>query len=61
MLKDTWEAEKSANESVVSYAVNMREKLAAMADLVAMTDLVQKNVLQAKHRQKIWYDRHARE
>ena len=55
VLKDTWEAGKSANESVVSYAVNMREKLAAM------TDLVQKNVSQAKHRQKTWYDRHARE
>ena len=55
VLKDTWEAGKSANESVVSYVENMREKLAAM------TDLVQKNVSQAKHRQKIWYDRHAQE
>ena len=27
VLKDTWEAGKSANESVVSYVVNMREKL----------------------------------
>ena len=55
MLKDTWEAGKSANENVVSYVVNMREKF------VAMTDLVQKNVSQAKHRQKTWYDHHARE
>ena len=55
MLKDTWEAGKSANESVMSYVVNMREKLAAMIDLV------QKNVSQAKDRQKTWYDRHARE
>ena len=55
VLKDTWEAGKSTNESVVSYVVKMREKLAAM------TDLVQKNASQAKQRQKTWYDRHAQE
>ena len=53
VLKDIWEEGKSANESLVSYVVNMKEKLAAM------THLVQKNVSQGKHRQKTWYDRHA--
>ena len=45
VLKDSWESGKSANESVVSYVVNIREKL------VAMMDLVLENVSQAKHRQ----------
>ena len=53
VLKDTWEAGKSKNKTVVSYVVNMREKLAAMMDLV------QKNVSQAEHRHKIWYDCHS--
>ena len=54
VLKETWEAQKRSNESVVSYVLHIQEKLEAM------TDLVQTNMKEAQQQQKHWYDRHAR-
>ena len=55
VLRETWEAKKTSNESVVSYVLTMREKLASM------TELVQQNVGNAARKQKAWYDKNARE
>ena len=34
MIRETWEADVSSRESVVSYVVGMRERLEVMAELV---------------------------
>ena len=54
VLKETWEAKTASKESVVSYVLTMREKLASM------TELMQQNVGNAARKQKAWYDQHAR-
>ena len=55
MIRETWEADVSSRESVVSYVVEMRERLEAMAELV------KENVGKAQRHQKEWFDRQARE
>ena len=55
VIRETWEADVSSRESVVSYVVGMRERLEAMAELV------KENVGKAQRRQKEWFDRQARE
>ena len=55
VIRETWEADVSSGESIVSYVVGMRERLEAMAELV------KENVGKAQRRQKEWFDRQARE
>ena len=54
ILKESWEADKKSNESVVSYILTVREKMEKM------TDLVKQNLEEAQKSQKYWYDRNAR-
>ena len=54
ILRETWEELTSGNESVVSYVLTMRDKLAKMSELV------QENLERAQATQKKWYDRTAR-
>ena len=54
ILRETWEEPTSGNESVVSYVLTMRDKLAKMSELV------QENLERAQATQKKWYDRTAR-
>ena len=42
-----------SNESVVSYVINMREKMDRMMELV------QENLVKAQKEQKRWYDKNA--
>ena len=53
MLGETWESSSRSNESVVSYVINMREKMDRM------TELVQENLAKAQKEQKRWYDKNA--
>ena len=50
VVKETWEASERSNQSVVSYVVNIREKLKKMMALV------RENVEKAQKVQKAWYD-----
>ena len=50
VVKETWEASERSNQSVVSYVVNIREKLEKMMALV------RENVEKAQKVQKAWYD-----
>ena len=54
VLRETWEANTSGGESVLSYILAMRERLEKM------TELVQENLSRAQKQQKVWYDRNAR-
>ena len=54
VLKESWEADKKSDESVVSYVLTIREKMEKM------TDLVKQNLEDAQKSQKHWYDRNAR-
>ena len=51
VLKESWESSERSDESVLSYILLMRERLAHM------TELVQKNLSMAQTRQKNSYDR----
>ena len=55
ILKETWDAEKESEESVVSYILPVQEKLAGMMELV------KQDSTKAKAQQKTWYDHNARE
>lgn len=55
MLKEEWTAEKPAQCSVISYVLQMREKLETIRTLA------KENLQDAQKRQKVWYDNHARE
>ena len=55
VIMETWEADVSSGESVVSYVMRMRERLEVVAELV------KENVGKAQRRQKEWFDRQARE
>ena len=55
VLRDTWEAGKRSEESVVSYVLSVREKLDKMSELV------RDNLEAAQKLQKRWYDQNARE
>ena len=54
ILRESWEARQKSDESVVSYVLAVRERLARM------TKLVQENLARAQKQQKSWYDRNAR-
>ena len=54
VLRETWESSDRSSESIVSYVINMREKLDRM------TELVQENLAKAQKEQKRWYNRDAR-
>ena len=54
VLKESWEASKKSDESVVSYVLATQEKLRNMAELV------QENLSKVQGRQKAWYDKNAR-
>ena len=54
VLRETWESSSKSNKSVVSYVINMREKMDRM------TELVQENLAKAQKEQKRWYDKNAR-
>ncbi len=55
MLKEEWTAEKPAQCSVISYVLQMRDKLETFRTLA------KENLQDAQKRQKVWYDNHARE
>ncbi|KAL5506420.1 hypothetical protein EMCRGX_G008052 [Ephydatia muelleri] len=55
VVKETWEASERSNQSVVSYVVNIREKLEKMMALV------RENVEKAQKVQKAWYDLNTRQ
>ena len=55
ILRESWEASRRSNESVVSHVLMMCERLAQMSELV------QENMKRAQQKQKAWYDRNARE
>ena len=54
VLRETWEASRRSDESVVSYVLMVQERLAKL------TELVQGNLAKSQQVQKTWYDRHAR-
>ena len=55
VLKEEWEVNPKASESVLSHVMVVRERLEKM------TDLVQQNMRKAQSQQKRWYDHNARE
>ena len=55
ILRESWEASSKSSESIVSYILDMQEKLAKLREVV------QENLEEAQSVQKAWYDRHARE
>lgn len=54
VLRESWEASKRSNESVVSYVLLTRQRL------MEMSELVQQNLSKAQKQQKQWYDKNAR-
>ena len=54
ILKKTWKTSKRSTESVVSYILDVQEKLARMSELVV------DNLKEAQKQQKRWYDSNAR-
>ena len=52
--KEGWEAGKRARESVISYALSLREHLKSMAGLV------KEHMSETQQKQRVWYDRSAR-
>lgn len=55
ILKESWEASKTSNVNVVSYVLQMREKMEQLSSLV------RGNLEEARSQQKTWYDQNARE
>ena len=55
VLRKAWEVSKRSDESVVSHVLSMRDKM------MKMTDLVQQNLSKAQEKQKLWYDKGARQ
>ena len=55
ILKDTWTAGKRSNQNVIAYVLMMRERLEAISAEA------RNNSQSAKARQKMWYDKIARE
>ena len=55
ILRESWEAAKKSDESVVSYILSLREKLEKMSQLA------RSNLQTAQSTQKEWYDRTVRE
>ena len=54
ILKESREASKQSDESVVSYVLLTRDKLRQMADIV------KENLEKVQDKQKQWYDKNAR-
>ena len=54
VLKESWQAAESQDVSVVSYILDVREKLQQMSKLV------EQNLTKAQMDQKYWYDKNAR-
>ena len=54
VLKESWQAAESQDVSVVSYILDIREKLQQMSKLV------EQNLTKAQMDQKYWYDKNAR-
>ena len=50
VLRETWESSSKSNENIVSYVINMCEKMDRM------TELVQENLAKAQKDQKVWHD-----
>ena len=55
ILKESWKEPKKGSDNVVSYVLAVQQKLASMSDLV------RDNLSEAQRRQKVWYDRNARQ
>ena len=55
ILKESWKEPKKCSDNVVSYVLAVQQKLASMSDLV------RDNLSEAQRRQKVWYDRNARQ
>ena len=55
ILRESWEAEKKTDESVVSHILSIREKMEKMSELA------RQNLLSSQKAQKQWYDQTARE
>ena len=53
VLRESLEAKERSTESIVSYNLAMREKLAKMSELV------EQNMSRSQNQQKAWYDRNA--
>ena len=49
ILRDTWEVAEGVDQSVISYILSIREKIAQM------TEVVQKNLCSKQEAQKRWY------
>ena len=54
ILRESWEAEKKSDESVVSHILSIRE------NIQKMSEIAQENLSSAQNVQKRWYDRTAR-
>lgn len=54
VLRESLEAKERSTESIISYNLAMREKLAKMSELV------EQNMSRSQNQQKAWYDRTAR-
>ena len=54
VMKDGWEEKENTGQDILTYVIEMRERLATM------TELAQENLGKAQRRQKQWYDRKAR-
>ena len=56
VLREAWEGPKTQEaHSILAHVLKMREKMEAM------TELVSANMEQAQIRQKVWYDKNARQ
>ena len=55
VLRQTWEADKKTDESVVSHILSIRDKMEKMLEAV------QTNLEKAQQKQKKWYDKNARQ
>ena len=55
VLKESWEADPKSSESIVSYILGIRDRLAKLQELA------RGNLENAQQYQKAWYDRHARD
>ena len=55
VLKESWEAERRSDLNVIAYITLMRERLEEMSEHI------HKNMQSAQTRQKLWYDKNARE
>ena len=55
ILKECWETPTKSSENIISYVLDMREKLEEMSELV------RENLQKSQVKQKTWYNRKARE